>query len=174
MRARAVRWAGLATLLLAGCTPALDWREVRPAGAGLALTMPCRPDAAERALPLAGSVVAWQVYACSADGLLYALAWADVAEPARVGPALLALAQTAQTNLRGRVDGDVAAQVPGMTPQPAARRWRIVGSMPNGQAAVQDMAVFAHGTRVFQATLLGSRPAPEQGQAFFDSLRVLP
>ncbi len=170
------RWravgSALACALSAACSPALDWRELRGADQALTFSLPCRPDAAERQLALAGSTLTWVIHSCSADGLTYAVAWGDSGDPSQVAPALAALASASQARLRGQFERDVAALVPGMTPQAGARQWRIRGQLPGGSTVVQESAVFAHGTRLFQTTVQGAAPEPAQTQPFFEALRL--
>lgn len=165
--------AGLLGLVL-GCAPALDWRDLQPVGWHVRASLPCRPASHERQLPLAGASVALSLWACRVDTRTFALSATDLADPARVGPALQALTEAARVNLQGR---DVAlwpAQVPGMTPNDAARRWRFAGQMPDGRAVISQGVVFAHGARVYQATLVSEGPEDDVAQLFFDGLRVLP
>lgn len=161
-----------ATLGLPGCSPTLDWRQVRPEGWGLALAMPCRPAAQTRQVALAGPAIELQLLACAADGHTFAVVSADVADPARVGPALLALAAAARANVQGTASQDRPATVAGMTPQPAARRWRLSGHLPDGQPVQEQVLVFSHGTRVFQATLAGPAAGEALAAAFFDAIEV--
>lgn len=152
------RTAGwLVGVLATACAPALDWRQVQPPGWSLTAALPCRPDRAERTLPLAGAPVVLGLWSCSADGHVFAIASADVAEPARVGPALQALAEAARANLAAQVESDQPALVRGMTPYPQARHLRLAGRRPDGQALREQMLVFARGTRVYQATVLGAQ-----------------
>ena len=81
----------LAAAALAGCAPTFDWREARPPGSGALLLFPCRPQVQERQVPLGGSPVRLSIHACSAGGVTWGMAVADVVDPARVGAALEAL-----------------------------------------------------------------------------------
>ncbi|MBI5255537.1 MAG: hypothetical protein HY855_03490 [Burkholderiales bacterium] len=112
--------------------------------------------------------------ACQADGAMFAVAYADVGDPSRVGGALTALSEAARRNLQARVESDLPAQVSGMTPQSAARRQTLVGQMPDGRAATSNTVVFAHGTRVFQATVMGERLPEATVRAFVGALAVQP
>lgn len=169
----------LAAGLLSGCAPALDWRQVRPDGAGLEALFPCKPDSHARQAALAGRSVHMTLHACTAGGHTYALGFADVADPAQVPAALDALRAAAAANLGGREVAQATLSVPGMTPQPGARRIRVAGQLPDGQAMVQECAFFARGTVVYQASRIGPPPPPgqdEDGEAaatFFSSLRLL-
>ena len=75
------------------CAPALDWREVRPAGSGITLLFPCKPDSHARQVQLGPHSVRLELHACTAAGTTWALAFADMGDPARVGPALAGVAQ---------------------------------------------------------------------------------
>jgi hypothetical protein len=65
-------------------------------------------------------------------------------------------------------------QVPGATPHPGSRRVALDGRRPDGQDAQMRVALFTHGTRVFQATALGPRLPEELVDTYLGSLRVLP
>ena len=157
---------------LAACSPALDWRQVRPDGWGLQAAMPCRPDQQQRQVALAGAPVALGLVVCSAEGHSFGLASADVGDPARVAPALQALLQAAQANVQGQVLAEQAVVVPGMTPQAGAVRRQLAGRMPEGRAVREQVQVFAHGLRVFQATVVGPEAGPVQTGPFFEALEL--
>lgn len=164
----------VAAVALTGCGPALDWRQFQPDGWPLAVAMPCKPSSAQRQVALAGRPVALRLLSCTADGHTFAVASADTGDPAQVGPALQALAASAQANLRATVVAEQPAAVPGMTPHAAALRWRLRGQLPDGRAVAEQMQVFAHGTRVYQATVVGPEADDARSVPFFDALRVLP
>ena len=158
--------------MLSACSPALDWRQLHPDGWGLAVSMPCRPANLARQVPLAGAPVELRLLACSADGHTFAIASADMADPARVDPALQALGAAALANVQGRVDAEQPAAVPGMTPYPGSRRWQVTGRLPDGAAVREQVLVFAHGLRVFQATVVGPRADDGVAKPYFDSIEV--
>jgi hypothetical protein len=157
---------------VAGCAPQLDWREVQPRGFALKVALPCRPTSVARELPLAGQQVSLTLYACSERGLTFAIASAEVGDPMRVGAVLTELGAAAIANVHGRVIAGSAADVNGMTPHPAALRWRIEGRLPDGQPVVERLVVFSRGARVYQATLIGRQIDDDTAAAFFDSLRL--
>lgn len=163
-----------ATLLgaaLTACSPALDWREVRVEGGRAGALFPCRPKSQAREAALAGVPTRITLLSCEADGHTFALAHADMVDPARVGTALDEMAAALAANLQA---GSVRAEplaVPGMTPNPQARRLWISGTMPDGTPVAEEAALFAGGTRVYQAAVLGARPGAA-AQTFFESLRL--
>ena len=71
--------AGLAALLaLAACSPAFNWREVRPENTRFSLLLPCKPDKAQKVVPLGGQATTLSMLGCDADGVTFAVAVADV------------------------------------------------------------------------------------------------
>ena len=162
-------------LFLAGCSPALNWRDWRPAGSGLNLLMPCKPIPQVRSVQLAGQAVRLALHACSAGGQTWALAFADVGDPTRVGPALADLRNSAAANVGAALPERRAPWVvPGATPHEGSQRWALAGRLPDGQPIREEVAVFVRGTVVFQATVLGTELPPEGVATFFESLRVPP
>jgi len=170
-----MRMAAAALLAAAAaCSPTLDWRELRLAGSGVTLLLPCRPSAQVRSVQLAGRSVQLSLQACSAGGQTWALAFADVGDPAVLAPALDALRAAAQANL-GATDGQtLPLAVPGATPNAASRRVLLNGKLPDGKAVQEQVAVFTHGTLVFQATVLGESLPADGVETFFGSLRFSP
>jgi len=168
-----VAWVA-ACVGLGACSPALDWREVRPAETRLLAMFPCKPAAQTRKLPLAGQTVALNLYACTTAGWTWGLAHADMVDPSLLGAALNELRSAAAANIGSPAAEPLPAQVPGATPHVASARVQLAGRRPDGQAVQMEMAVFAHGTRVFQATVLGERAPGEEAAAFFSGLRFLP
>ena len=112
--------------------------------------------------------------ACSVEETAYALSFADVTDPARVGVALDEFGRAAQANLQSQASASQPAAVPGMTPQAQAAQWRLSGRLPDGRAVQERMVLFSHGTHVYQATMLGARLDAEAQETFFGALRVGP
>jgi hypothetical protein len=161
----------LAVLMLAACSPALNWREVRPEGSGALAMFPCKPSHEVRHVVLAGMPLEMAVVACHAADAMFGLGYADVGDPTRVAAALQALAQAAGANL-GAASVEAPLQVPGMTPQPAAQALSLKGQLPDGRHVQGRVAVFAKGTRVYQATVFGPQLDDDAPTAFFGGLRL--
>lgn len=166
--------SGFALVLLAtlGCSPALDWRDVRPEGAGLTLLFPCKPAAHSRQVRLAEHPVRLNLQACSADGATWAVAFVDVGDPRRVGPALRELHRAAADNLGAAPGALQPWPVPGETPQPDSGRAILRGKTPQGEAMVSRAVFFARGMQVYQATVMGGEPSAQALEQFFGSLRL--
>lgn len=159
---------------MTACAPALDWREVRPAGAGIAMLFPCKPDSHARQVKLGPDSVRLELHACTAAGATWALAFAELGDPARVGPALVELRLAAARNLAASEPQVLGLKVEGATPNPASQRVQFQGRMPDGRVVIEQVAVFAKGTRVYQATALGDKLDADATDSFFGNLRVAP
>jgi hypothetical protein len=99
------------------------------------------------------------------------VATADVGDPARVGPALDELRRAAAANLGAGEGRPLVLAVPGATPYPQAARVALRGRLPDGREADEEVAVFARGTRVAQATALGTALPADGLDTFFGNLR---
>jgi hypothetical protein len=158
---------------IAACSPAQDWRELQPDGSGAALMFPCKPVSHARQVPLDGAPVMLTLHACTAgDEVTYALAVADVADPARVATALQALRDSAAGNVAAGAPAPLPLDVRGATPNPAAGRAAYAGTRSDGQPVQMQVAVFSKGTRVYQATVIGRQIGTDAADTFFGALRT--
>lgn len=175
MTLRALKATAVAACVgLGGCSPALDWREVRPSGTQLLALFPCKAVGQERRVQLAGQTVLLSLHACAAGGRTWGLAHADVVDPALLRAAMDELRAAAVTNIGAGNPRALPFQVPGATPHEASARVVLTGARPDGQAVEMQLAVFAHGTRVFQATVLGPHATGDDAASFFSNLRIEP
>ena len=83
---RTLPW--VAALMLAACSPALNWRSVALDGAALTATLPCKPDHAVRTVEMAGLPVELAMAGCEADNATFAISHAALPDPARADTAL--------------------------------------------------------------------------------------
>lgn len=161
-----------ALLTVAACSPELDWRDVRPDGSGATLLLPCKAESRTRDVRLAGSSVHLTLLNCSAGGITWALAFADVGDPRRVRTALDELMSATQANLGAAGARSLPLAVPGSTPDPGAGRVQFSGHLPEGAEVKVQTAVFSRGTWVFQATVLGRQLPAQALETFFGALRL--
>jgi hypothetical protein len=160
------------TNILAACAPSLDWREVRPVGTSLRLLLPCKPTSQQRSVQLASVMVPLTLYACQAGDMTWAVSHGDVVDPAQVAPALLALRAAAQAKMGAPTQAWAALPTPGATPNAQSGMAAFVTRQSQGEVWQMQTAVFAQGTRVFQATVLGAAVSAEAASSFFSSLRL--
>lgn len=170
-----IRAAGCLALGLVGaCSPALDWREVRPEKASLLAMFPCKPQRQVRQLQLAGGDAAVQLLGCQADGITWGLSTADLGDADRVSAALAELRSARVRNLSGLEEGMERLRLEGMAPADQALRFQVSGQRPDGTPLAEHSLVFSHGTRVYHAAVLGGAPTAEALEAFFGGLRLQP
>lgn len=167
-RSKAIVWAAL----LAACSPPMDWRDMHLPGLGLSVRMPCRPDQHARNIDLAGQAVAMRIHVCTERDISFSVAVLDLADPGLVGTALTMLRRSAASNISGAVVSDRSALVPGMTPHPEARQLHVVGRLPDGRDVALHGLYFSHGTRIYQAVILGRAIDAEAVGTFLTGIRV--
>ena len=163
--------AALGAAACAACSPALDWRAFVPEGSELSVSFPCRPDRTARLVTIAGARAQMEMLACSAGDATFALAFVDVADPARIGATLAELRASAVANVRGGAPRSAPLQIKGMTPNEQAARLAVSGRLPDGAAVQEHAAFFTRGLRVYQATVIGARPVPEAVETFIAGLK---
>jgi len=164
-----------AALLLAACSPTLDWRESRPEGSGATMLFPCRPDRHERNVRVVETTLRLQLHSCTAGGATFSLAVGDGAEPAQVTPLLAALRNQLLANVAASeaTERDLPA-IAGATPNPESALLRIVGRRADGRRVVAHAAFFVKGLRLYQATVLADDDpqGSETLATFFASIRL--
>jgi hypothetical protein len=175
LRGRRAAWVlSLSTLSLglSGCAPSLDWREVKPEDSDAIAMFPCKPTTDARMVSLAGARVRMVLAACRAGDATWALAFADMADPAKVTQALQDLRASNAGNLVGTSSVTGPMRVAGMTPNPQAERVQVQGRLPGGEAVRLESGFFVRGTRVYQATVMGRSLHAEAVTTFFDGLKL--
>ena len=158
--------------MLAGCSPALDWRDVNPEGSGASALFPCRPENRVRRVNLTGVAMEMHLVSCTAAGSNYALSHVDVVDPLKVAPVLQELQRLAANNVGGAPSASDPYSVPGMAPSEWAKRLVVKGSRGEGTFIEADAVFFARGSLVYQATAVGSRLDKEATDTFFASLKL--
>ncbi len=159
-------------LMLQACSPSLNWRDVRPEGTGLALLLPCKPDKAQRTVPLGGSATKLNMLGCDAGGATFAVASADIGDAAKVADVLVQWQKLTLANMKAAPGVQVVPlKVAGSSPLPPAVLVRAQGQRADGQAVSGQAAYFAKGTQVFQVVMYAGNAAPEAGETFFSSIK---
>ena len=164
-------WGAALALSLAACAPSLDWREAHADGSEVQSLFPCRPTQVERRVMLAGQAVRMALLSCAAGAQTWGLSFADVGDPARVDAALSAQLATAASNIGAAAASAVPQAVPGATPQPRSGRVRLQGRLPDGKPIRMQLLVFARGTVVYQASVIGAELPDEAADSFLSAIR---
>jgi hypothetical protein len=167
----------LASLLLLGlvaCSPTFDWREFEPAGSGLRVSFPCRPDRHARSVAVAGVATPMEMLVCSTGGATFAIAFASLADPAAVQVALSDWRAAAVANLDGKEPRPLPLRLAGAPAGAQADMLVLQGRRPDGTSVRQQAAFFSKGLRAYQASVIGSELPAEATDLFFSGLKVLP
>lgn len=163
------------TLALVGCSPTFNWRDLRPANTPLQALMPCKPDVAERNLPLAGTPTVVHMNSCDAGGLTFAVAWAEVQDPSRIPEVLSAWRAGTLANLR---TGPSTQEPPApesevrVSGADATLAVQASGQGPGGEPVQVQALYFSKGPQVFQAAVYGKRLPSEALTTFFEGLQL--
>ena len=159
---------------LTACNPTFNWRELRPEGTPLQALLPCKPETAERSVPLGGSPTVLHMHSCKAGGVTFALAWASVPNAAAV-PATLSdwqRASLAAIRVDPAMHSDPAhhwnASVAGAT---QVQGISVQGTDPQGQPVQARVVYFARGAQVFQAAIYGAA-SDEVNSTFHEGLKL--
>ncbi|MFT3857411.1 MAG: hypothetical protein QM742_07920 [Aquabacterium sp.] len=180
-------------MLLAACSPELNWRTVQVESAhGLTAMFPCKPDRFERKVPWPGlpSGVTMRLLSCRAQGHTWALSSVTMPDVTLAEPALRQWPDIMRHNLTQAASGDPSGlrmhdlgsiDVPRMTPSRSAHAWYFEGPARDGSGQAAPVGILAwhffHGMTVFQASVTGEPrgPAPQSSEdvahAFFHSFQ---
>lgn len=187
-----------ALAVLPGCSPALNWRDVRLENTRLALLLPCKPDKAEKTVPLGGQPTVLTMMGCNAGGATFAVAVADLGDASKADAVLAQWQTLTLANMKAPPVGasvtaltaasssapTAASAAPAQQPtqtlafklggtgvQPSAVLVNAFGSRADGRAVAGQAAYFAQGSQVFQAVVYADRITPELGETFFSSIK---
>jgi hypothetical protein len=157
-----VCWAtGLLSLAMAGCSPTYNWRQARPEGAAVAALLPCKPDAAQRTVPMAGQQAALAMLSCDVGDLTFALAALRL--PTGMVPAEAALGwqQASAASLKADPAKLQAwpAQVARLPPGVVVQGWQVQGQRHTGQTVQARALQVLRPSEVVQLVVYGNAPA---------------
>lgn len=159
-------------LLLAACSPALNWREVRPAGAELKAVLPCKPDQGSRRQQLAGQDIEITMLGCEADGALFAIAVAELGEPQPAAAVQRQWQAQLLANMRATESATSAFMLKGADAALAPVQLNARGLRPDGRPVAAQGVWFARGTRLYHAAVYADTLRREQSEPFFGGLEL--
>jgi hypothetical protein len=157
----------LAVVLLIACSPTLNWREVRPEGTRLALLLPCKPDKAQKTVPLGGPATPLSMLGCDAGGATFAMAVAQLGDASQAATVLAQWQSLTLANMKAGPAQVSPLKIPGT----AAVLVKAQGRRADGAVVEGQAAYFAQGAQAFQVVLYADRIAPEVAETFFSSLK---
>lgn len=181
-------WVGAALasggLLLAACSPALNWRTAQLKDAPLLALLPCDPQLASRPVVLGLGQVQMSVMGCEAQGATYAVSHFPVAEPARAAEALMYWQQAVLAQLKSaeggaarlNAQGDGLWVPKGALNLPQSVRLTFEGVSAKGQQIVGHGLWFARlegtGARVYHAVIYADKSRSAEAEMFFSGLQL--
>lgn len=164
--------AGAAIIWLQGCSPSLNWRDVRPEGTGLVLLLPCKPDQAQKTVPLGGAATELTMLGCDAGGATFAVATADIGNEGKAADVLAQWQSLTLANMKAAAGYQlVPIKVGGAALTPPPVLVKALGKRADGTAVSGQAAYFAKGSRVFQVVMYAGKAAPDTSETFFSSLK---
>jgi hypothetical protein len=78
-------------VVLSGCTPTFNWRDVSFEQAPVGALLPCKPDRGSRPVELAGYKATMHMAGCEAGGAMFAVAWVELTDAKHSAAVLAAL-----------------------------------------------------------------------------------
>ena len=162
--------AAVALTVLTACNPTFNWRDVRPDGTRLALLLPCKPDKAQRMVPMASQQTEMNLLSCDAGGVTFAVSIADVNDAGKTDAVLAQWQSATLTNIKAGapITRDVF-KVPGLAT--GGVMVKATGQRGNGQAVSSQAAYFTQDSRVFQAVMYADSISPDVADTFFSGLK---
>jgi hypothetical protein len=172
---------------LTACSPTFNWRDVRPENTRLSLLLPCKPDKAQKTVPMGGAPTELTLLGCDAGGATFAVAVADLGDVSKVAPVLAQWQSLTLANMKAPLPGAgsapqasaqtvpptqvMALKLPGADLQPPAVLVKARGQRADGTGVTGHAAYFAQGSQVFQVVLYADKVPPELSETFFSGLK---
>lgn len=165
-----------AALMALACSPVFNWREV-PVGESLVALLPCKPDRAERSLPMGAATVPVDMAGCEAGGATFAVAQLPGGDAAQAEARLAAWRQAARGPWTGAQFAETPWSLPRAATAPAPWALDVTDAAADGRPAEARLRWFAGpdgrgGLTLYQAMVLGRPSSADAAQTFFDGLRL--
>lgn len=165
---------GWCVWMLAGCSPALNWRDVRFESGTLVALFPCQPDRGTRMVPLGEASVSMTMLGCEAEGAMLTLARVSAGDPAQAAALMHPWRQATLESAGAALAQEEAFTLRHARPMPAPVRLHAQGQGRDGAPLALHVVWFALDDAVYQAAVYEPPSAPSVAPAFFEGLRVNP
>jgi hypothetical protein len=156
------------SLALASCTPAMNWREVRLAGA--LVLLPCKPDRAERDVRLANTQVAMQMAGCEAAGAMFALSHAELLPTVEQSEVLTEWRTAALTKMNSSEVRELQSQA--KTGPRFAIDLDATGRRASGEPLQARLAWLVSGRDIYHLAVYGKPNRGELSDNFFQQVKL--
>ncbi len=159
-------------LQLSACSPGLNWRLVRTEAASVTLLLPCKPDRASKVVPLGGQASTLSMVGCEAEGAMFALAVADIAQPAQAAELLVQWQSLTLAHMRASAHTQVPFLLAGAASPPTPVRVQAQGQQADGRAVHSQAVYFVRGAQLFQAVIYAPQVSAEMADTFFGGIKL--
>ena len=160
----------LPLMLVAGCSPALNWRKVDPEGAQVSLMFPCKPEREERTQPgPAGQPVVVRSMSCKARGGQFSFSWTDLGDARATSAAMRRMHEGIARQMAPRASAPLGVRGIAADPQAFQQAFEARPGQPAQQAR---QAVFSREGRLYQLLLQGERLDAEAWDVFLGSVQL--
>ena len=159
-------------LLLAGCTPEFNWREVRIEPGTLRVLMPSKAEQLTRTVPLGEEALVMHMTGARVAALSFTVTVVELGS-AREDVAAQALVRMEQAMLRN-IDGRMLERAEILlAPATPALALRAQGKA-QGKPVMMWARFFRWKDFAVQAVVIGSEADSDKAETFFESLRIAP
>ncbi len=160
----------LPLMLVAGCSPALNWRKVDPEGAQVSLMFPCKPEREERTQPgPTGQPVVVRSMSCKARGGQFSFTWTDLGDARATSAAMRRMHEGIARQMAPRASAPLGVR--GIAADPEAFQ-QAFEARPGQPAQQARQAVFSREGRLYQLLLQGERLDAEAWDVFLGSVQL--
>ena len=153
-------------LLLAACTPSLNWRSVQLGG--LSTLLPCKPDNATRPVPLAGHTVPMEMSGCEVGPALFAISRVQAPSAEEATALMRALRQASLA----QVQAHTLHPMPNSGDAETSLDLLADGKRPSGSPLQVRFKWLQAGQSVYQIAAYAEQLQPTQTEPLLDQLRV--
>ena len=156
-------------LLIAACTPTLNWRVVRLEA--LSAWLPCKPDHATRPFLLEGATLSIEMQGCEAGGGVFAISRTPVPPTLKAAGVIEPWKQSTLRALANEEVKSLAFKPPSsVTLEPMALR--AVGRGTDGRRLEAQLVWFVVGNVVYHLAVYAETLTPAMTDPFFNELRL--
>ncbi|WP_151447888.1 hypothetical protein [Lacisediminimonas profundi] len=163
--------AALCFPLLSGCSPALDWREIRATEAPYTVLMPAKPAVHTRKVTLDGIEVDMTMRGAEVDGVTYAVGTVVMPDEQQAAKAAGTLQAALVRNLAGSVQQQKSVNAAGLP----MSQILASGKSPRGEAIQLHARFASRGNRAYQVIVFGpaSKVSTDAADTFLESFRPI-
>lgn len=155
-------------ILMAACTPALNWRQVQLQE--LRAQLPCKPDQATRTVSLAGEAVSLEMAGCQADGALFAVSRVETNDAAAAGRVMAAWKTQALAALKATDVKPASMRIPPWANAHATLQ--ASGKNPDGKPTQAQLTWLVREGRVYHLAVYAEQLNDSMTHPFLEDLQI--